>query len=80
MPIYKAERFIVCVQRSTVEDPRVSCAAKGLLLVLNSFPEDEPLDIDMVMERCPETKAAVKRGLRELIRFGLVEGAEGVTP
>lgn len=72
--ISKHERAFLTVANATVQDARLSWAARGLLVYLLSLPADWDIRVSHLVNQGGAGRDAVRRMLRELQEFGYASG------
>jgi hypothetical protein len=65
------ERFVM-IRNAALRDPTLSLKAKGLLVVLLSFPPRSPMSIQALTAHAADGKASIATAMRELERAGYV--------
>lgn len=62
----------VMIDKTGIEDPRLSLKAKGLLAILLSKPDDWKIYITQLATTCKDGVDSVKTALKELREYGYV--------
>src|SRR5690606_13135464 len=75
----RRRRFVV-VDQTVVDDDRLTLAARGLLVMLLSRPDDWRIRISDLRKRCHVGRDAVYKLLRELRKLGYVRYVPSRTP
>ena len=65
------ERFVM-IRNAALRDPTLSLKAKGLLVVMLSFPPRSPMSIQALTAHAADGKASIATAMRELERAGYV--------
>lgn len=72
--IHRHDNPYVMIERSTVQDERLSWEARGLLVYLLSLPPDWDIRVSHLQKQGDAGRDALRRILRELQGFGYVSG------
>ena len=68
--IVKKENPFVMIDKSCLQDTRLSWKAKGLLSYLLSLPDDWRISLKEVQRHSSDGRESLASGMRELIKYG----------
>lgn len=71
--VKKQPKHFVVLDKTFLQDSRLSCKAKGILAYLLSKPDDWKVIVGDIVNNCADGKAAIYSGLKELKEYGYYE-------